>query len=131
MTVSTTLGGGVGAAGTTTGVLVGGNVGLGVRVGRRVAVGEGSEVAVAVAVAGGAGVFVGSTGVCVGTGVFVGSGVLVGSVVGVGNPMKTISKLAFRAPLSKVSMETDLKPFKKNSIGCPIKRELDGDITRL
>ena len=45
------------------------------------------------------------------------SGVDVGSTVGVGYPMNMISKAVFRAPLSKVSRETDLKPFIKNSIG--------------
>ena len=50
-------------------------------------------------------------------GVGVDSGVDVGSTVGVGYPMNMISKSVFRAPLSNVSKETDLKPFRKNSIG--------------
>ena len=111
------------------GVFVGTSSGIGVLVGRKVAVGMGGGVVVTVGVAVGMGVFVGGTGVCVGTGVFVGGtgvgvgsgvfvgGMTVGSDVGVGYPIKMISKSALRAPLSNVSRETDLNPFRKNSTG--------------
>ncbi len=124
---------GVGGTGVGSGVLVGGSVGMGVLVGRSVAVGEGGGVAVAVGGAVGSGVLVGGIGVGVGTGVFVGGaavGVGVGVTVGVGYPMKIISKSVFRAPLWKSSSETDLKPFRKNSIGWPIKLEEGGAMTR-